>query len=473
MNEFDRNSGENTQENGERLIDDSLDKLVITNPSNQESEANYAAIFKLNIDCFEVLFERLRLWDLQQLRRTCKRMNKIVDYYILQIYPYGFGRLTIYSLDIIPICLKGRLPYHNRHRIISFDDLRRCDSKISKLFKHFYFKVSSIDHDWYQNIEHILRDAEVISLELSGCCTSFLPFCKSLKCLCINGVGTFENLIKNDEDWFHQSHPMLKQLVLMYQDATPTGLTLLQQLFDHNPGIQKLTISSDFLQDNQEWIKSSNIHLDQLVIVQKEYRNGVLQHIPNDLLNELHDKQSFYQRLHLYSLCTLTTYPSDEITNIRALEKLNISSILKHEVNLPQIKHLKEFGIVRLDDFLGGMPISDAIADNFANIESFRFVSGLFSYMLPFIRRCAKLKEIRCVNALGGPYINEKSVIDLVGLNIERRKCVGGRKVILYVPYVLYYQTKRLTNQTDFGLIEIRINSKWCSDHSLFNGAFR
>lgn len=39
-------------------------------------------MLKLNADCFEELFEWLSVADLLTLRRTCKRLQQMVDYFI-------------------------------------------------------------------------------------------------------------------------------------------------------------------------------------------------------------------------------------------------------------------------------------------------------------------------------------------------------------------------------------------------------
>ena len=44
-------------------------------------------ILKLDVDCFEELFEWLSLADLRALRQTCKRLKLVVEYFIKTNYP--------------------------------------------------------------------------------------------------------------------------------------------------------------------------------------------------------------------------------------------------------------------------------------------------------------------------------------------------------------------------------------------------
>lgn len=96
-------------------------------------------ILELKVDCCEELFEWLTLSDLKSLRQTCKRLKKIVDYYIQSIYPKGFGRLNIYDDDQQP------------------KDLCGFDSSFSQLYKHIYITYSNpITCKLIENIKPIL-----------------------------------------------------------------------------------------------------------------------------------------------------------------------------------------------------------------------------------------------------------------------------------------------------------------------------
>lgn len=68
--------------------------------------------------------------------------------------------------------------------------------------------------------------------------------------------------------------------------------------------------------------------------------------------------------------------------------------------------------------------------------------------MLPFIRNSAKLKEIKMEY-----FRDELGDIDLVRINMERRKLARARKVITHV---VYLNIKCKHNKIDFGLIEIK-----------------
>ena len=59
------------------------------------NEQALSPILRLNVDCFEELFEWLSLADLRSLRQACKRLNQVVDFFIKSNYPavrLGFGK---------------------------------------------------------------------------------------------------------------------------------------------------------------------------------------------------------------------------------------------------------------------------------------------------------------------------------------------------------------------------------------------
>lgn len=68
---------------------------VVDTPSTNQSSPS-PQMFKLNVDCFEHLFDWLSLDQLLVFRRTCKRMKQVVDYYIKLNYP-ELLRLRIYN----------------------------------------------------------------------------------------------------------------------------------------------------------------------------------------------------------------------------------------------------------------------------------------------------------------------------------------------------------------------------------------
>lgn len=56
---------------------------------NQEDQERSPDIFKLNINCFEDLFEYLSLQDVIAIGQTCKRLNLVAAYIIQQLYAGG------------------------------------------------------------------------------------------------------------------------------------------------------------------------------------------------------------------------------------------------------------------------------------------------------------------------------------------------------------------------------------------------
>lgn len=127
-------------------------------------------IFKLNVDCFEHLFEWFSLSDLLVLRRTCKRIQKVVDYYIKLTYPHLL-RLRV-----------------NERRLLELCDARlNCYEWIRHLILWSGLNDTQID-----SIKYILNELETLKLNYVQINGDFyevpLKYCPRLKYL---GVGTY------------------------------------------------------------------------------------------------------------------------------------------------------------------------------------------------------------------------------------------------------------------------------------------
>lgn len=60
---------------------------IVVGTSTSTNESSVTQLFKLNVDCFEHLFEWFSLAELLIFRSTCKRMKAVANYYIKLNYP--------------------------------------------------------------------------------------------------------------------------------------------------------------------------------------------------------------------------------------------------------------------------------------------------------------------------------------------------------------------------------------------------
>lgn len=125
---------------------------------------------ELNIDCLENLFDFLSVNDLFKLRQTCKRIKRIVDYFIRTYYPaYGV-------VSLIP-------KWFNKFRKV-------YATSFTHLMRRVHLSVN------YKNarIQRIKDELHIVILKFV---LPLLPGLRLLNCIgCHDGDGLFEN-VKN------------------------------------------------------------------------------------------------------------------------------------------------------------------------------------------------------------------------------------------------------------------------------------
>lgn len=103
--------------------------------------------------------------------------------------------------------------------------------------------------------------------------------------------------------------------------------------------------------------------------------------------------------------------------------------------------------------------------DSLTNLKRIGFCQASLDEILPFISEATNLKTIFIKAHKSGNYCNETNkIINLPALNKMREKLNNATKIMMYVKEATYLATKWAYKTTDFGLIEIKLNSslRWC-----------
>lgn len=165
-------------------------ELATAGPSNVEQTSG---IFKMDIDCFEELFEWLSAAELRTLSCTCKRLKRIVNYYIRTIYP-KIGKFELNDEN--------------------FDMFRKMDSGTIGLIRKINVSLGS-DFDGAQllDIKEILnRVKKIIIMKWktnSDFYNCFLKYCNNVKWLSIKWPTKGPNIYFDDE-WLKHAYPSLE-----------------------------------------------------------------------------------------------------------------------------------------------------------------------------------------------------------------------------------------------------------------------
>lgn len=404
--------------------------VSLSSPSKPE-------IFKLDINCFEELFEWLALRDLLVLRETSKRFKQIADFYLKEYYPavkLGVG--------------KWRICDNN------FDQFHHFDSISKKLIKQISFGTKILTDEQIDDFKNVLNQVETIEIssrQIQGeFHENFLQFCWNLKHLCIWNVDG-NRLIGSGNEWLFRHYPKLEHLEL---DDSDIGGAIygqevieLKTFFELNPNIRMFNTSVHFLWMNRNWLKGAEITLDLLNLYGD--CDAMDEHMDEFyvFLTELF-KQGFYKRLNL---CESIVHVN-RISSLNGIEVLHLEIANSNDsVELPPLKNVKELS------FRQGSDALKALANDFNNVEQICMVFAEFSDILPFIRHSARIKQIE-VYQLGKRKVDYfiNGIIDVIALDKERQKLNRARKVTVYVDEQVFLATKWAGMTTSSTLVAMK-----------------
>lgn len=414
-----------------------------------------AAMLKLNIECFENLFELLSLSDLLVLRQTCRRLKQVIDYFIHEYYPavqLTFGKLTIdeHTLKELRKTKTGSLKSLKEIRLWTDESNKRQISVIKNVahqLENLHLHVSPI-HNFDQFHIHYFKN--------------IVEWCPNLKTLCIYKI---EKLKLSEELLFLSGrHPTLKHIVLndreynsynSYDGFESDHPPELKQFFEQNPNIQILSTTFHYLlKTRNSWLRS-NIKLDRLDIAVDTHADEHSREEMNlinacGFFNRLY-REGFYKRIHIYTEFTVNQNDMNHIASVKGLEKLYAKS--EQIETLPPLPDLKELCIgysVNRD-----LDRIDRITSNLMNVERIHFHTITSNEMMSFIRHAANVREIK-ISALKGGIYFENNIVDVSQLNKEREKLMNACKVTIYIQENAFLATKWAGKKTIYPIVELK-----------------
>lgn len=405
-------------------------------------------IFRLNIDCFEDIFNYISLKDLSIVGQTCKRMQRVVGHYFQQNYESAKATFH-YNFAVNYVHADCFIDFVEKIRVIQSDD-EFCDflqwNRFQSL-KQIRLYDQNLTLNKIECIKPILGQVE--ALELLECkiegdfFESLLIFCANLKRLCVDGT----TMIGTKYNWLHRHYPQLEHFQLL----TVIGMEIkeLKIFFKLNQNIKQLAFGGKCFWMNQESMRSSKLQLDVLAI---KYDKRVKLDSLCQFLNVL-QQRGFHKRLHLYFDLPFGFEQEivDQLATLDKLVKLVANSRHSH-INISSLIKLEELCITcnAINDL-------EHLPDTLTNLKRLYFLEATSDDILPFIRRAAKLNKIKVNRLYHGKYFDEdKSILDLSSLNREREKLTFAKKIMIYVKEEIFLATKWNINQTEFSLIEMK-----------------
>lgn len=412
-------------------------ELNVAESRKEDAIIDPECIFKLDVDCFEELFEWLSMEDLRALRQTCARLKKVVDYYIESNYPNGFGMLY-------------------------FDDyLQHFDvfgADFCRLFKEIEISDHQLTEDVIGRINNVhLNRVTILSNDIGiAFLDAFLRKCTNLKTLNI----IFHEVIADSEtgkEWLQHHYPQLEHLIMCdYRDYIRRAKHIpeLQIFFNQNPSVKVFSTTASILQSNLTWMLTSNLKFERLIILDVdcfEFDMDELCAMLEELL-----ACGFYKTLHFYAINVYRQPQIDRIATLTALEKLHLQFHGEDANYLIPSNHqesLKELSVCWAVYLSNLNPLDKNVYPK--NIERFCFESVSSDSILRFIRHAPNVKQIK-IDVIEDENRFLHTITNLSALNNERRQLIDAKKITIYMREKLFLAIKLATITTDLEFIEIQ-----------------
>lgn len=426
------------------------------NSSNEAatSEDSKPKIYKLNINCFETIFDYLSLEDLSACAQTCKLLQRVCGHVLRTKYPF----LRVF-IDEYGDCLSDRLGLQiNLNMLREYIEPITFVTDIStfpvsewqqfKSVKYICFMSTIFTGTEMDTIKVVLED--VNAMELMGCefqntglIQRLLELCNNLKHFAIRCPLDY-----NDTAWLLQKYPKLERLAIL--PLTNERINELSTFFELNPNVRHFMVDSDFLWINR--MAMMQVKLDELFIYLSndfcyEYNDSKLIEYFS-VLNEW-NANGVYKRLHIVG--ELKQQIIDKLMTVNGFVGLK-STALSVDTNFIPLVNLE---ILHFDHFTCDFINMTQIAENLKNLKDVSFLDGNYNTILPFIQQSPKLKRIVVKYMDSDDDRNE-----LLAFNRERKKLYeilgNASKVTIYIPETQYLKIRMKSITMYLDLVEIR-----------------
>ncbi|XP_055306451.1 uncharacterized protein LOC129570762 [Sitodiplosis mosellana] len=432
----------------EKSSNEDAKRLESNKREKRMKESDSPKIFKLDIDCFDEIFEYLSLEDLHSFGQTCKTMQQVTGQYFKRNY-VGAEKFTNED-GIYTVCsgiehrtkisgfnqfINYTSHYHNELGPLQY--IQGHGAEFASI-NEIYLVCCEINEATVKSVEKILPKIEVVRVRQ---CTivgdyydKFLKFCGNLKFIYVqDDVGDIVKERKNP--WLQREYPSLETFQLTARNSFKVND--LNSFFERNPSIRTFLTTSGVLWRHCPELLRSNAKLDTLEIYDGHQVLSITMQTFCNLLNQLHER-GFYKRLRLN-----VTGPNQEcgeqFASLQALESISIMHF-SERCGLSRLINLKELTI-----YDGFNPFDmEILAKNLVNLTRISLNKAKLDDILPFIQLSGKLNKIHASFT--------ENILDLQRLNEERMKLVGGRKVVIYVPDDVFLATKWCTKNGDTNL---------------------
>lgn len=468
-----------TQWNGENSNGTSITR----GPLDENQHLLTSSIFKMNVHCFDELFEYLSLTDLHSLSQTCKTMQQMTgEFFKLNysganvvclsdgIYDIWHYNVNIYTKCIpIPQFIQFITSIEIGKHIVNIKKSRhRCaNSPVYYNDLNIKFNYIKLHADELKSVKKLTLTNVCVNVKTVSYILNILPNIEMLKLRFCTVVGDlYDVLLKycanvqhlqicrvtlKDNKWLLRRYEKLERLDLAVNDEnTINKIDELCSFFELNPNVRSFSSEKFTLWSNKDALLNSKVNLDTFELKQypTEY---VLDKTMWDLLRQLHT-HGFYKCLHtngfdLHLNSRHHGYFAPLLRKIFISDCEDLIWVSNHFIECNEIAIRCGLHVWSNEIFVSNME------------HPFEFENQVD--ILQYIQQMKNLKKIKLFD------FKFEAILNLEMLNTEREKLAGSRKVTIYVPDAVYLATKWATKNgtTNFSLIEMkRIDSyEWNS----------
>lgn len=407
-------------------------------------------LFKLNVDCFDEIFDFLTLNELQAFGQTCKAMQKVAGEYFKRNYlnaenfTEAQGIQTSYNERSDPIYRRTSTAIFNQ--FINYTSHYSSQREPLHYIKKHSHELMSLNRAYFvcfllnravHHFQHLWPKIE--SLQIRQCSVDgdlyqvLLKFCTNLKKLYIqDDYGRILNGITNK--WLLQVYPSLE--LFQFTPRTLFRIEELNTFLAINSSICTFSTTSHCLLNHAAEFLASKTQLDTLEILDGYYGPPVNMQTLCTLLNQLHER-GFYKQLHL---CVVESNQEcgEQFASLKALESISVNQF-SDKCRLDRLCNLKMLTIsnnVNASDM-------ETLAKNLVNLKSLS-IGATIDDILPFFRWSVNLRKVHL--HLDGHFL------DVAKLSGERAKLENARKIMVYVSDYVFLETKWTTKNGDTDL---------------------
>lgn len=434
----------------------------IAGPSNEQTQPK---IFKLDIDCFDEIFEYLSVKDLQSFGRTCKTIQKVAGEYFKRNYSAAetfirkgaIFRNAVYKYNN-SIIIDERTEITGFNEFVTSITQTKNDIKPFRYLRSHAGEFESLKQITFVGLTLNQEKGEILkkiwpkieTMHIKNCWIrgnlyeNILVHCTNLKCLYVQQTTSryFLRLERNVcVPWLHRKYPRLEHL-----EVIPSPLVKdLNMFFRNNPHVRSLSTNTPSIWYNRVGLLKSNIQLDLLEIKDALGFRPISKTFCN-LLIQLHQR-GLFKRLNFY------TYNIDNTTGMHlatlpVLEKLCLRDKSFTSTGLTNLRELAILDGANSNDM-------EFFANNLVCLQRVYIGNATIDDVLPFICKAPKVTKIKVIPK-DKTHFNG-GILKLLTLNKERAKLLGAIKITIYIPDDAFLRTKWATYNGDTNLKFIEI----------------